>query len=168
MPATKLLPALVGTLFATAPVWGQNAPAPFDGEWAFTYSCETATGAYADRCKQGSRDEFRLSLLQQGRRVCGYHLATGQLGNRVDEGDLAGPGPSVIGTATGNVVTLTFKSARTGEMGQATLIRDGDTIVWHVTQPLREDNWFPNDAVLKMQAAQPRFPAMRCEAAPHP
>ncbi|MHC6050360.1 hypothetical protein ACYT84_01085 [Ralstonia solanacearum] len=168
MLSTKPLPAIVGALFAAGLACGQDAPLTFDGEWAVTHSCEGATGPYAERCAQGMRDVFHLSLLQQGRHVCGYHLATGHLGNRIDEGDLAGPGPSVMGTATGNVVTLTFKSARTGELGQATLIKDGDTIVWHVTQPLREDNWFPDDAVLKKQSAAPGHPAMSCEAAPHP
>jgi len=151
MKNTKLLHAIVGFLCVAGPAIGQGTQSTFDGEWEIVYPCEGATEPYLERCQQGVRDVFNLSLIQQGRLVCGYHLVTGHLGNRVDEGDLGPPGPSVNGTVSGNVAVLNYRSARTGETGQATLTRTGDTVVWHVSRPLPDDNWFPDDAVLRMK-----------------
>lgn len=157
-----------GLLGVAIPALAQDRSPPFEGEWEIKYSCEGATEPYIERCRQGVRDVFNLSLIQQGQRVCGYHLVTGHLGNRVDEGDLGPPGPSVTGFASGNVATLNYRSARTEEMGQARLTRTGDTIIWHVLRPLHDDNWFPDDAVLTMKNPMSRYspkPAS-CESAP--
>jgi hypothetical protein len=112
------------------------------------------------------RDIFLLTLKQQGQFVCGYHLTTGHLGNRVDESDR--PGPSVNGTAKGAVATLTYRSGRTGEIGQATLTRKGGSIVWHVTRPLQNDNWFPDDAVLKKRSTRTSQAPASCESTQSP
>lgn len=146
MTGTKLGIAAVGLLCAAGPTSGQTTQSSFDGEWEIIYSCAGATEPYIERCQQGVRDMFMLNLKQQGQFVCGYHLATGHLGNRVDESDQ--PRPSVNGKANGAVATLTYRSGRTGEIGQATLTRNRDSVVWHVTRPLQDDNWFPDDAVL--------------------
>ncbi len=138
---------------------GQHAEArehderdPLAGDWSMAYSCENATGVYAKRCQQGTRDGFYLyELTQEGRTLCGYHLATGQMGNRIDDGYLSGDGPSVHGTVQGKTAQVAFRSGRTGEVGRATLTRDGDTLVWHVTRPIKtaDENWIPSDAVLQ-------------------
>jgi len=131
--------------------------ASFAGDWSIVYSCENATGAYAERCRQGARDGFYLyKLTQEGRTLCGYHLATGQMGNRIDDGSLSGEGPSIHGTIRGKTAEVEFRSGRTGEVGRGTLTRNGDTLVWHVTRPLKtaEQNWIPSDAVLQKSASK--------------
>ncbi|AOZ06275.1 hypothetical protein [Cupriavidus malaysiensis] len=133
--------------------------APFTGDWSMIYSCENATGVYAARCQQGIRDGFYLyKLTQEGRALCGYHLATGQMGNRIDDGYLSGEGPSIHGIIQGKTAEVEFRSGRTGEVGRAILTRDGDTLIWHVTRHIKtaEENWIPSDAVL--QRAESKSP----------
>lgn len=168
MKNTKLLHVLAGFLCVAGPAMGQGTQSTFDGEWEIIYPCTGATGPYIDRCEEGMRDVFNLRLTQQGQLVCGYHLVTGHLGNRVDEGDLGPPGPSINGTASGNVATLNYRSARTGEVGQATLTRKGNTVVWHALRPLNDDNWFPDDAVLRKKKPRSRSSPkpMNCEPVP--
>ena len=132
----------------TMPAFALEPPGPFSGNWSHEYSCDGATGVYADRCKEGDRDVFQLNLTQEARQICGFHVATGQLGNKVDEGDLSGNGPSIFGTVDGNVATIHFRSTGTGEVGEATLTLTHDTLIWHVLQPSKNESWIPNDAVL--------------------
>jgi hypothetical protein len=149
----------------TMPVVAQSSSVSFDGNWSFLYSCERATGVYADRCAQGERDAFALyDLTQEAGQICGYHLATGHLGDRVDEGDLSGAGPSVYGTVRGNVAIVHFRSTLTGEVGKATITRTGDTLVWHVVQSLKGESWFPDGAVLSRDNSMVKYRKIECTA----
>jgi hypothetical protein len=60
-----------------------------DGTWKFEYSCEGATGIYADRCAAGERDYFTLAIVKDGGRYCGWYDMTFQMGNHDDAGDLS-------------------------------------------------------------------------------
>lgn len=163
-----LIMLAIGYLATPVPAAAGNGK-PFKGNWVLVYPCKNATGLYAERCHQGARDMFSLyDLTQVGAQLCGYHLATAHLGNRVDEGDLSGNGPSIYGVVHGNVARIRFRSGRTGEIGHATLTRKADTLVWHVTKPLQrwEESWIPNDAVLRKDRRQPHPHELRCTQAP--
>ncbi|MBV8474364.1 MAG: DUF1311 domain-containing protein, partial [Hyphomicrobiales bacterium] len=54
----------------------------FEGRWSETYPCNL------DKEECGGRsDMFSLDLWSSGARLCGSHIATAHLGNRVDEND---------------------------------------------------------------------------------
>jgi hypothetical protein len=78
-----------------------TAASPLDGEWTVVWSCKGATEFYAERCAEGRRDYFTLDLYTDGKSLCGFHIATAHLGNRVDEGDLLDGRPTITGTANG-------------------------------------------------------------------
>jgi len=131
--------------------------APLDGDWNFVESCAGATGAYAQRCKAGERDSFYLHFWSDGNRVCGRHLATAQLGNRVDEAEASEP-PSLRGTWVEHQATLVFRTSR-GATGEASLEVRGDTLHWKITHRMDDASawlFLPAEAVL---ARQPRPPA---------
>lgn len=133
---------LLGTVSAVA-VAGQS---PFTGDWKHVWSCKGATGIYAQRCASGIRDEFELNLIASGHRICGLHFATAQLQNKVDEGDLAGPGPSITGTFSGDTAHVQFHSTWGGS-GTAKLTLRGDTLHWKIMQE-QGMAWLPIDAQL--------------------
>jgi hypothetical protein len=144
-----------------------NASGPFDGNWMFKHSCDGAAGPYAESCLRGDGDFFALvNLTQDGDRICGRHLLTAYGQKKVDEGDLGGDSPSIYGTVARNVATVRFRSTWTGTTGTATITLDKASIVWHVTEPIKEQNAFPTDAVLS--AGMPNLPyrSTSCGAAP--
>lgn len=133
----------------------------------FKYSCDGTTGAYAESCLRGDGDYFALVNLTQSRdRICGTHLLTAYGQKKIDEGDLAGGGPSIYGTVVGNVATVRFRSTWTGAIGIATITVDKASIVWHVTKPIKEQNAFPDDAVLSGGIPNLTYRSTRCGAAP--
>jgi hypothetical protein len=143
-----------------------EASGSFDGNWTFRYSCDGATGTFAEQCLRGEGDSFLLvNLTQIGGRICGYHIATGDGRNRIDEGDLDGKGPSIYGTVAGNVATVQFRSAWTGTVGVATITLLKDSIAWHVVRPIEQLNWFPDDAVLTHDTSRLRYRPIPCDAA---
>jgi hypothetical protein len=151
------------TLAVTCPA---KASGPFDGDWTFKYSCDSATGPYAERCLRGEGDSFSLyGLTQNGGRICGYHVATAYGQNKVDEGDLDGKGPSIYGTVTGNVATVQFRSAWTGAIGVATITLRNDSIVWHVVKRIDQQNWFPDDAALSRSISDVPYVPTTCAVA---
>ncbi len=111
-----------------------------DGTWHVNYPCLLS----AAEC-QGRSDEFTLWFRSAGNHLCGDHLATAHLGDRVDEGDLIGS-PSIVGTVTGAEASVTFKSTW-GGTGHAQLSVQDGTLRWHVTD---KDGiyWLPDDATL--------------------
>lgn len=117
----------------------------FDGEWRVSYPC-LLTG---NEC-EGRSDVFILRLWSNGDRLCGHHLATAHLGNRVDEGDLVGS-PTIIGTAQGTQATVAFRSAW-GAAGHARLVLVDGRLRWHITESHETDegavSWLPDDATL--------------------
>lgn len=158
-----LWPALLIIVLAvTSPA---KASGPFDGNWTFRYSCDGITGLFAERCLRGDGDSFSLlRLTQNGNRICGDHVATAYGQNKVDEGDLTGDGPSIYGTLAGNVATVHFR-AWTGAIGVATITRRKDSIVWHVVKPIKEQNWFPADAVMNRLVSNVEYRPTTCGVA---
>lgn len=125
---------------------------PFVGFWKKEFSCAGATEPFAERCKQGERDVFELAIQVNGDHVCILHMATAQLGNRVDEvEDLK---PSMQGEANGKVATVRFRSAW-GGTGAAALRVDGNALHWSVSAKDGGESWIPGEAVLQRIPAGP-------------
>jgi len=137
------------------------AASPLDGEWKIVWSCEGATGAYAERCAEGLRDFFLLDLWTTGNSICGSHIATGHLGNRVDEGDLLDGKPTVTGNVDGDVANVGFRSAW-GATGTATIRLEGSTLHWKILTQTDGQSWLPQDAVLLRQAAPAKTESPVC------
>lgn len=126
---------------------------PLAGFWKLTYSCAGATDLYAERCKQGDRDVYELSIMVQGSRVCILHAATAHLGNRVDEDEGLEPSMTGVMDAAGNA-TVHYRSAWEGT-GTATLRVEGGALHWKVTSKVDGQSSIPDEAVLARVAAGP-------------
>lgn len=127
------------------------------GIWKKEFSCDQLSGVYEERCKQGERDKFQLSIVVEGNRVCALHVVWANMGNRVDEvEDLQ---PSMTGTTNGNTATVRFGSAW-GGTGTATLRVQGNSLHWKVTGKDKGESGIPDDAVLQRipAAAYDRMP----------
>jgi hypothetical protein len=152
-----LILALLGGFWST-PIAAQGSL--FDGEWGVSYPCLLTS----NECK-GRSDVFTLTLWSTGDRLCGDHLATGNLGNRVDEEDLIGS-PSIIGTAQGTEATVAFRSAW-GAAGHAQLALVDGGLRWHITESHETDqgagSWLPSAATL-MRSSGPGPSGLTCPA----
>jgi hypothetical protein len=137
------------------------AASPFDGEWEVIWSCEGATGVYAERCAEGFRDFFLLDLWTTANSVCGLHVSTGHLGNRVDEGDLLDGKPTVTGSVDGDVAKVGFRSAW-GATGTATIRLEGSRLHWKVLAQHEGESWLPQDAVLLKQPTPSKTESRVC------
>ena len=124
------------------------AASPFDGKWSIEWPCEGAVGIYVEMCAQGSRDYFLLDLWTTGSAVCGSHIATAHLGNRVDDGGQLDGNPTLTGTMDGSSAKVEYRSAW-GATGLATLQVEGDQLRWKVQSQSEGVSWLPDDAVLK-------------------
>ncbi|MFS2217973.1 lysozyme inhibitor LprI family protein [Telluria sp. Tellsp104] len=121
------------------------SPSPLVGIWKKEYSCDQLSGIYAERCKQGQRDKFQLSIVVQGDNVCALHVVWANMGNRVDEiEDLQ---PSMTGKTNGNTATIRFSSTW-GGTGTATLRVQGSELHWKVSGKDEGESWIPDEAVL--------------------
>jgi hypothetical protein len=139
-----------------------SSAAPLDGEWKFTWSCEGATGMYAEECAQGARDYFLLELWTEKDAVCGFHTATAPLGNRVDEGDLLDGNPTITGTVDGTSAKVTFRSAW-GATGSATLQVEGDKLQWKILTQSEGMSWVPKMATLDKQSPSIKAAVRKCQ-----
>lgn len=156
----RIARALLSGLFLTVVQSGFAAGArrperPFDGDWVHKYSCEelSATPNAVQQCKKaGTADSFELyGLTQDGSRICGMHVATADLTRRVDDAESI----SVYGVVKNGVATVRFKSARSdddSDLGEATLRRVGDTLIWTKIKGLKSEDLFPDHVVLSRAA----------------
>lgn len=119
---------------------------PFTGFWRKEYPCDGATGMYEERCNRGGRDVFELAIRAKNGSICATHVATAQLGNRVDEDEDATP--SLTGKSSGNTAALAYRGSRGGN-GTATIHVDGDTLYWKITSKDDGASWMPDDASLR-------------------
>jgi uncharacterized protein len=118
---------------------------PLVGVWKKEYSCDQLSGIYAERCKQGKRDKFQLSIVVEGNNICALHVIWANMGNRVDEvEDLQ---PSMTGKTNGNTATVRFSSTW-GGTGTATLRVQGSELHWKVSGKNEGESWIPDEAVL--------------------
>lgn len=130
---------------------------PLVGIWKKEFSCDQLSGIYEERCKQGERDSFQLSIAVEGDHVCALHEVSANMGNRVDEvEDLA---PSMTGQADGKVAKVRFRSTW-GGTGTAVLQVQGNALHWKVTAKDDGESWIPDEAVLK------RIPAVAYDRMP--
>ncbi|RZA16819.1 MAG: DUF1311 domain-containing protein, partial [Proteobacteria bacterium] len=79
---------------------------PLVGIWEKAFYCEQLSGIYEERCKQGERDKFQLSIVVEGSHVCALHVVWANMGNRVDE--MEGVQPSMTGKTDGDTATVSF------------------------------------------------------------
>lgn len=127
------------------------------GIWKKEFSCDQLSGIYEERCKQGERDKFQLSIVVEGKRVCALHVVWANMGNRVDEvEDLQ---PSMTGKTHGNTATVRFSSTW-GGTGTATLRVQGNSLHWKVTGKNKGESGIPDEAVLQ------RIPAVAYDRVP--
>jgi uncharacterized protein len=119
---------------------------PLVGIWKKEFSCDQLSGVYEERCKQGERDKFQLSIVVEGDHVCALHVVWANTGNRVDEvEDLQ---PSMMGKTDGNVATVRFSSTW-GGTGTAILRVQGNSLHWRVSVKDKGESWIPDEAVLQ-------------------
>jgi hypothetical protein len=130
---------VVLALVVAVPAYAQQSSAqaahvqPFNGDWTVTFSCEGATGVYAERCKDGIRDSFVIAgLTQVEDRICGHHMASIQLGNKVDENGSVEM-PSVEGVIDGGVAHVVFRTAADQEGKALMEIKEG-MLYWKIIQ----------------------------------
>ncbi len=148
-----LLPLLLASLSAAA--------SPLDGEWKVIRPCDGATGIYAERCSEGMRDYFWLDLWTNGDSVCGFHISTGHLGSRVDEGDLLNGRPTITGLADGAVAKVHFRSAW-GATGTATIRVEDQKLNWEVLDQTEGQSWIPRQAILLKQQVSSKKERREC------
>jgi uncharacterized protein len=133
------------------------SPSPLVGIWKKEFSCAQLSGVYEQRCKQGERDKFQLSIVVESGHVCALHVVWANMGNRVDEvEDLQ---PSMTGKANGNTATVRFSSTW-GGTGTATLRVQGNELHWKVSEKDEGESWIPDEAVLE------RVPAVAFDRMP--
>jgi uncharacterized protein len=133
---------------------------PLVGIWKKEGSCDQLSGIYEERCKQGERDKFELSIVVDGDHVCALHVVWANMGNRVDEvEDLQ---PSMTGKTDGITATVRFSSTW-GGTGTATLLVQGNSLHWKVNAKDKGESWIPDEAVLQRMpaAAYDRMPECR-------
>jgi uncharacterized protein len=128
------------------------SPSPLVGIWIKESSCDQLSGLYAERCKQGERDKFQLSIVVDGGHVCALHVVWANMGNRIDEvEDLQ---PSMTGKSDGKVATVRFGSTW-GGTGTAILRAEGNSLHWKVSAKDKGESWIPDEAVLQRIPAGP-------------
>jgi len=130
---------------------------PLVGIWKKEFSCDQVSGIYEERCKQGERDKFQLSIVVKGDHVCALHVVWANMGNRVDE--IEDVQPSMTGKADSNTATVRFSSTW-GGTGTATLRVEGGSLHWKVTGKDNGESWIPDEAVLQ------RIPAVAYDRMP--
>lgn len=130
---------------------------PLAGIWKKESTCDQLSGIYGERCRQGERDKFQLSVVARGDRICALHVVWANMGNRIDE--VEDRQPSMDGTVKGGVATVGFRSTW-GGTGTATMRVEGNTLHWKVKTKNAGDSWIPDDAVLQ------RVPADRYDRMP--
>lgn len=131
------------------------------GFWEKTFTCDGLSGIYAERCKQGARDRFQLSIVVLGGRICALHAVSANMGNRVDE--VEDRQPSMTGTTAGNDATVHFRSTW-GGTGTAVLHIEGKALHWKATPGNQEPSYIPDDAVLQRVPAGPSDRMPECHA----
>lgn len=119
---------------------------PLVGIWKKEFSCDQLSGIYEERCKQGERDKFQLSIVVEGDHVCALHVVWANMGNRVDE--IEDVQPSMTGKTDGNTAIVRFSSTW-GGTGTATLRVEGDSLHWKVTGKDKGESWIPDEALLQ-------------------
>jgi uncharacterized protein len=134
---------------------------PLVGIWKKEYACDRLSGIYAERCKQGERDMFKLAIVVNGDRVCILHVVWANMGNRIDE--VEDDQASMTGKVSGKMATVRFLSTW-GGTGTAILRADGNTLHWKVSAKDNGESWIPDEEVLVRVPAGPVDRMPKCES----
>jgi hypothetical protein len=127
----------------------------FEGEWVIVWPCAGSTGIYADRCAEGIRDLFVLDISVFEKKICGFHLASGQLGNKVDDGTMLDGNPTITGSIQKDLAKVVYRSAW-GATGTAAIRVRGKKLYWTVLTESNDESWFPSRAVLTKRSGVSR------------
>lgn len=126
------------------------------GVWVQVYPC-------VKNCADSFRDQFELRIQQTGIRVCGQHLSTAQMGNRVDE--IEGSGFSILGKVGGEGAEVYYSSSWGGK-GRASMRIVDNILVWTVLSHEGE-SWMPQQGWLIRKAASAGLTECPVETAQH-
>ncbi len=141
----KLTFALVLVLFSIA---RSASPATIDGLWQIEWRCnKEAVKLNPERCLDRS-DVFLLDLWSNGQHLCGYYMATAQLGNKVDESEET---PSIKGRKYGTDAIVVFVNGD-GVKGKASIKVLGNTLRWKIISQDKGSSLLPSEAVLQRQS----------------
>jgi hypothetical protein len=129
---------------------GAAGASPLDGNWEVRFPCNGEATMCQGRYDLFTLDlwVFTLDLWSNGAHLCGSHIASANLGYKVDESDVR---PSIAGTVSGNRAMLSFKSSWGGS-GRATIEAKDGRLYWHTTDHEGEA-YIPHDAILDRKGA---------------
>lgn len=115
------------------------------GTWQITWPCDNSTVLFEQRCSEGIRDSFTLTILVKDFTLCALHAATAKMGDRVDKS--TGSEPSIIGKFVGAVARINFTSAWEAK-GTASLVLEGKNLKWKLLSQDGGRHWLPSAATL--------------------
>lgn len=149
---------IIAVVFS-CPCFAADVSGNFSGNWIVHYDCP----AEESGCDAQSGDYFALyGIIQVRGQICGYHIASSDMQRHIDEGDLAGVGPSVYGQVNGDVAIVTFRSALTGMVGRAKIALARGGLVWDVLVQPKGESWFPDHAILRRAPSDEKYPTANC------
>jgi hypothetical protein len=100
--------------------------ADFSGVWAVKFEGHSTVTNVAD--------EFNISIMQQGRNICGFHYGTARGKAKIDWGWAYEDKPTVYGAIESNkIASLTLISAHNESPIRAIIEIVNDTLTWKVS-----------------------------------
>lgn len=115
------------------------------GTWQITWPCDKSTFLLEQRCSEGIRDSFTLTILVKDSTLCALHAAIAKMGDRVDKS--TGPEPSITGQFVGTAAKINFTSAWEAR-GTASLVLEGKNLKWKLLSQDGGRHWLPSAATL--------------------
>ncbi|WP_205895864.1 hypothetical protein, partial [Pseudomonas leptonychotis] len=118
----KPLQLYLGLLFLLS----SPAFADFSGIWAVKFENHSTV--------TNITDEFNISIMQQGKNICGFHYGTARGKAKIDQGWAYEDRPTIYGiTESDEVATLTLISAHNENPIRATITIINDALTWKVS-----------------------------------
>ena len=139
--------------------------APFDGQWSVTWKCQRQPGDESAPCAYGQDDSFQLYLRASGENICGFHFASMQRGNHIDEGDQLDGKPTITGIVRGDVADLHWRSAWGGQ-GTATIRLRGNEIDWTIDDSSGRSALPRHEILIRQRAGASQFESRLLAAVP--
>jgi hypothetical protein len=118
----KLLQLYLGLIFLlSAPAF-----ADLSGTWAVKFENQSTFTKITD--------EFSISIMQQGKNICGFHYGTARGKAKIDQGWAYEDRPTIYGVIESDkVATLTLISAHNENPIRATITTINDALTWKVS-----------------------------------
>jgi hypothetical protein len=101
--------------------------ADFSGIWAVTFENQSTVTRVAD--------EFNISIMQQGKNICGFHYGTARGKAKIDRGWAYEDRPTIYGTKISNQsANITLISAHNERPIRAAITISNGTLIWKVRE----------------------------------